>query len=204
MRATVLPLVSLTLISLGLASAADEQYHIGRWGNALLVTAPASTSMDRTTNAKLGQRITLDFQDASLTDVIDFLRTSTRINIVVAPTVLIKSPTITLKASNMSLGNVLHWITKLSSTQMGYIHGALFISDVPIAEATVTRLYDISDMTMPIKDFPGPQLALNAGSQTGGGGLLFQPVDNDTNSAPTSDEISDLIKKVVAPGKWKE
>jgi hypothetical protein len=87
---------------------------------------------------------------------------------------------------------------------MGFIHGALFISDEPIKEASVTRMYDISDLTLPIKDFPGPQLALNAGSQTGGGALLFGPISDDTNNSPTSVDITDIIKKVVSPGKWSD
>ncbi len=185
------------------ADAADQPYTIARWGNALLVTAPASTNMDRRTSAHMLQRMTLDFEDAPLTDIIDFIRSTTHINIVVAPSVLLQSPHITLKAKDMKLGNVLHWVTKLSKTNMGYVHGALFISDQPIVEASVTRLYDVSDLTMPIKDFPGPELALKDGAQPGNGATLFGPIADDTSSAPTSDDIGDLIKKVIHPEKWE-
>lgn len=199
-----LPLVLGLLCATTLAQTADETYSIARWGNALLVTAPGGPGMSPAVAAKLGQRVTLDFRDAPLSDVIDFLRDATKVNIVVAPAVTLSAPSITLKASDMTLGNTLHWITKLSNTHMGFIHGALFISDQPVKEASVTRLYDISSMTMPIRDFPGPQLALNAGGQGGAGGALFAPVEDDTNSAPTTDEIEEIIKKVVEPGKWSD
>ena len=128
-----------------------------------------------------------------------------KINIVVAPAVTLSAPTITLKASDMTLGNALHWVTKMTHTHMGYIHGALFISDQPVKEASVTRLYDISSMTMAIRDFPGPELALNAGGANGGvGGALFKPADEDSNSSPSTEEIEEIIKKVVAPGKWSD
>lgn len=197
--------LSLTLgliIATTAIHAADEPYQIARWGNALLVTAPGGPGMSPAIAAKLNQRVTLDFQDAALTDVVDFLRSVSHINIVVAPAVTLTSPTITLKAKDMSLGNTLHWLTKLSNTHMGFIHGALFISNEPVKEASVTRMYDISDMTMAIRDFPGPELALSSGGQNGG--ALFGPVDDSESSSPTTEEITDIIKKVVAPGKWSD
>jgi hypothetical protein len=202
LRASITLTASVTLMALTLAGhAADESsYQIGRWGNALLVTAPAQRTMDHATSAKLGQRLTIDFRDTPLPEAIDFLRVATKINMVIAPAVLLRAPNITLKASNMSAGNVLHWITTLSGTHSGFLHGALYISDQPIREASTTRLYDISDMTMPIRDFPGADLALNSGSQNGG--LIITPTNEHT--APTSDDIAELIKKVVAPEKWAE
>ncbi len=197
--------LSLTLgliIATTAIHAADEPYQIARWRNALLVTAPGGPGMSPAIAAKLNQRVTLDFQDAALTDVVDFLRSVSHINIVVAPAVTLTSPTITLKAKDMSLGNTLHWLTKLSNTHMGFIHGALFISNEPVKEASVTRMYDISDMTMAIRDFPGPELALSSGGQNGG--ALFGPVDDSESSSPTTEEITDIIKKVVAPGKWSD
>ena len=196
--------LSLALLCVAaLAPAADQTHSIARWGNALLVTAPGGPGMAPAVAARLNQRVTLDFRDAPIGDVVDFLREVSRVNIVVAPGVTLAAPTITLKASDMSLGNALHWVTKMTNTHMGYIHGALFISDHPVQEASVTRLYDISSMTMPIRDFPGPQLALNADGQNGGG-ALFAPAPEDGNTSPTTDEIEDIIKKVVAPGKWND
>jgi hypothetical protein len=199
-----LPLVLGLMIAATATQAADEQYHIARWGNALLVTAPGGPGMSPAIAARLNQRVTMDFRDAPLADVVDFLRTATGINIVVAPAVIVASPSITLKASDMSLGNALHWITKLSNTNMGFINGALFLSDQPVTETSVTRMYDISSMVMPIRDFPGPELALNAGGATGGGGALFKPADESGTTSPTTDEIEEIIKKVVAPGKWSD
>lgn len=199
-----LPLVLGLLFTATAIQAADEPYHIARWGNALLVTAPGGPGMDRAVAARLTQRVTMDFRDAPLGDVVDFLRTATGVNIVVAPAVIVASPSITLKASDMSLGNALHWVTKLSNTHLAFIHGALFLSDQPVSEASVTRMYDISSMIMPIRDFPGPELALNAGGANGGGGALFAPAEESGNTSPTTDEIEEIIKKVVAPGKWSD
>ena len=196
--------VGLFIVSSSL-QAADETYRIARWGNSLLITAPGATEMNRAESARLNQRLTLDFRDAPLSEVVDFIREVSKINIVIAPAVILSAPHITLKSSNMTLGNVLHWVTKLSHTNYGFLNGALLISDQPIVEASVTKMYDISDMTLPISDFPGPEMSLNGGGQNGSnGGAIFKPVGDSKDNAPTTEEIEDIIKKVIAPGKWSD
>ena len=185
--------------------AADETHRIARWGNSLLVTAPGGTEMSRAESVKLNQRVTFDFRDAPLTEVVDFLRDASHINIVIAPAVILSAPHITLKSNNMTLGNALHWMTKLSNTNFGFLNGALFISDQPIVEASITKMYDISDMTLPIRDFPGPEISLNGGGQnSSNGGAIFKPVGDSKDNGPTTEEIEDIIKKVIAPGKWSD
>jgi hypothetical protein len=193
------------LIASSALPAADETYRIARWGNSLLITAPGATEMNRAESARLNQRITFDFRDAPLTEVVDFIREVSKINIVIAPAVILSAPHITLKSSNMTLGNALHWMTKLSNTNFGFLNGALFISDQPIVEASVTKMYDISDMTLPIRDFPGPEMSLNGGGQNiSNGGAIFKPVGESKDNGPTTEEIEDIIKKVIAPGKWSD
>jgi hypothetical protein len=161
--------------------------------------------MNRAESARLNQRITFDFRDAPLTEVVDFIREVSKINIVIAPAVILSAPHITLKSSNMTLGNALHWMTKLSNTNFGFLNGALFISDQPIVEASVTKMYDISDMTLPIRDFPGPEMSLNGGGQNiSNGGAIFKPVGDSKDNGPTTEEIEGIIKKVIAPGKWSD
>ena len=196
-------LLSLPLLVASL-SAAEGEMSIARWGGSLLVTAPGGSAPTGAMAARLNQRVTVDFQDASIDAVADFLRSVSGANIVVAPAVTASGTTVTLKASSMSLGNVLHWVTKMTNTHIGYIHGAIFLSDKPVEEASVTRFYDISDLTMPLKDFPGPELALSSGNQGKGGGAVFMPPAESTNAAPTQDEIVEIIKKVVKPGPWKD
>lgn len=197
LSALVIPLVTTSL------SAADGEMSIARWGGALLVTAPGGAAPSRAMAARLNQRVTVDFKDSPIDEVADFLRSVSGANLVLAPAVTASGTTVTLKATSMSLGNVLHWVTKMTNTHIGYIHGAIYLSDKPIEEASVTRIYDISDLTMPLKDFPGPELALSSGDQ-GGGGALFMPPTESANAAPTHDEIVEIIKKVVKPGQWKD
>jgi hypothetical protein len=206
MRLLALALVSPLVLSatLSAAGASDTGPSIARWGNTLIVTAPGGGIGEDRLVGRLNQKVTVDFKDAPIDQVADFLRQVTGANIVVAPGVAATATSVTLKASDMSLGNVLSWVKTLTNTHLGYVHGAIYLSDRPIEEASVTRMYDISDMVMPLRDFPGPELALNAPSGQGNGGARLLPPAESAQPAPSTDEIVDLIKKVVKPGDWRD
>ncbi len=200
-------LAPLLAPALGAATSAADSggMTISRWGNNLIVTAPGGDSGGARLTAGLTQKVTVDFKEASIDSVADFLRQITGANIVVAPAVSALGSTITLKASDMSLGNVLTWVKTLAGIHIGFIHGAIFLSDKEIAGDTVTRLYDVSDLVLVIKDFPGPELALNAPSgMAGGGAKLLVPKEEPSSTSPTTDELVEMIKKVVRPGEWKD
>jgi hypothetical protein len=114
------------------------------------------------------------------------------------------SATITLKASDMSLGNVLTWVKTLAGIHIGFIHGAIFLSDKEIAGDTVTRMYDVSDLVLVLKDFPGPELALTAPSGTNNPGAKLLPPMETAQTSPTTDELVEMIKKVIRPGEWRD
>jgi len=206
MRALLAPAVLLVpLLAASLTAATpDSGMTISRWGNMLMVTAPGGDASGGRLTAGLTQKVTVDFKDASIESVADFLRQITGANIVVAPGVTALGTTITLKASDMALGNVLTWIKTLAGIHIGFIHGAIFLSDKEIAGDTVTRMYDVSDLVLVLKDFPGPELALTAPSGMGGGGAKLLPPMETTQTAPTTDELVEMIKKVIRPGEWSD
>jgi hypothetical protein len=171
---------------------AVEDLAIGRWGNCLLVTAPGG-SIDRGLALRMSQRVTVDFQDTPLVDVADFLRAVTNANIVCAPAITAGSTTLTLRVSDMELGTVLSWVRTLAKVHIGFVDGAIYISDQPAVGASKTVLYDVSDLVLPIRDFPGPELALNVDGK--GAGMLAPPVDRDGEQTSSLDELEELIHK---------
>ncbi len=201
--ALLAPLLAAPLAA-ATAASADSGMSISRWGNTLMVTAPGGDAGGARLTAGLSQKVTVDFKEASIESVADFLRQITGANIVVAPGVTALGTTITLKAADMSLGNVLTWIKTLAGIHIGFIHGAIFLSDQEIAGNTVTRMYDVSDLVLVLKDFPGPELALTAPSGMGNAGAKLLPPMETTQTAPTTDELVEMIKKVVRPGEWRE
>ncbi|MBA3686913.1 MAG: hypothetical protein H0W72_16970 [Planctomycetes bacterium] len=174
---------------------AEPAYSIARYGNRLAVTAPTGSALPPSVSARLRQRVTCDFVETPINEVADFLRRSSGLNVVCAPGLIAGDARVTLAVKDMELGNVVDWIRTLAHCQVGWLDGALFISDQPIAGRSVTRLYDVSDLTLLVPDFPGPELALSA---PGAGGIVISPAPGSGRESPSSDDIADLIEHVVA------
>ena len=192
MRAiTILPLLALFA---PLSPGAAAETAIGHWNGCLVVTAPSGAD-DVNLGRRMKQRLSVDFVETPLTDVAAFLRTVTDCNIVLDPKVLAADPRVTLKASDMELGSVLRWVTELTKIHMGFVDGAIWLSQEPYQGASRTVLYDVSDLVMPRRDFPGPELDI---SQPGGAGARLQPAAQDEAQPTTSvEELEDLLHKVV-------
>jgi hypothetical protein len=184
----------LLIAAAPLLRAADDGVAIGHWGtHSIVITAPTGAS-EVNLGARMKQRLTLDWQDTPLSDVADFLRRVTDANIIIDPKLLVKEPTITLKAADMELGAVLSWVTRMAPCSMGYVNGAIYLSQEPYQGAAKTKMYDVSDLVLPVRNFPGPDLDI---PEPGGqGAKLLPPVDSD-KPAPEIDEVEDLLRKVV-------
>lgn len=158
-------------------------------------------------NERLNQRITFDFEDTALEDVIAFLRQVTGTTIVVAPDVAAAGGgTVTLKVKDMRYGDALKWILELTSLKMALQNQAIFISSQPIVGAVALRMYDVTDLVSPVRDFPGRELAFNAGAGGGGGGGGFSLFKMDAaEDAPAVDPeaLVDFIKNNVSRDTWE-
>ena len=160
-------------------------------------------------NERLNQRITFEFQDTALEDVINFLRQVTGTTIVVAPDVAAAGGgTVSLKVKDMRFGDALKWILELTNLKMALQNQAIFISSTPIVGAIALRMYDVTDLVSPVRDFPGREMAFNAGAgggAAGGGGGGFSLFKMDAaKDAPAVDpqELLDFIKNNVAKTSW--
>ncbi len=197
-------LIPLVLIGIsGFAAATDGGNTIARFGNHLVISAPAEGPVDRRLAALERSRITVDFVDEPLSEVVAFIGKVAGVNVVCDPGLVASNQTITLQATDMSLGNVITWVSRQAGCQVVRLHGALFFTDQPQDLPKTIRLYDISGLTMGTPDFPGPELAMNAGGEGSGIDLFAAPaVENDSDAR--GDEVVDLIKKQVEPGSWSD
>ncbi len=157
-------------------------------------------------NERLNQRITFEFQDTALEDVINFLRQVTGTTIVVAPDVAAAGGgTVTLKVKDMRFGDALKWILELTNLKMALQNQAIYISSQPIVGAVALRMYDITDLVSPVRDFPGRELAFNAGAGGGGGGgfSLFKMDAAEEAPAVDPEALLEFIRNNVAPTTWE-
>ncbi len=120
--------------------------------------------------------LSVDFKDAAFEDVIQFFRAATGVNIVVDPEIYRDHPkeglTVTLKVDDLSAGHVLDLILRFKKLGRAFRYGVLFITLPEKAHGKpFMRMYDVRDLTLPLKDFPGVDIELkkdDAGAAFGG------------------------------------
>ena len=155
-------------------------------------------------NDRLEQRVTFDFQDQSFEDVIAFLRQVTGVNIVVSPQVLAAGGggTVTLKVREMRFRDALKWILEITSWHMAIQDQAIFINNEAITGAASLRLYDVTDLITPVRDFPGVEMAYSSSGGEAGGNPLggAEPAEEAPRQDPQ--QLVDFIKNNVTKAAW--
>ncbi len=155
---------------------------------------------------RLDEVVTVNFEDTPLEDAIAFLRNQTGVNFIIANEIFESDPPpITLRATNMKLRTALKWILEVTDLKMAIRDEAIFISTEDVRGDILLRMYDISDLTSPVRDFPGLELAYNAAGTSGGGASLFADAGfDDDEGGIDPEEIADFIQESVAIDSWDE
>ena len=187
---------ALLLVPLAAATcAAAEGVTVGQWNGMLVVTAPLGTGVEAL-GPRAAQRISLDAREQPLTDTVAFLHAATGLNIVVAPALQANPPLVNLQVKEMALDSLLRWIERTCAVHVGFVDGALFVSDRPVTGASSTRIYDVRDLSSPIRDFPGPDLSIP--TPGGSGSIILPPVAADETPRMGLDDIQGFIERFVA------
>jgi len=119
----------------------------------------------------------------------------------------------------MSLQSALNWVLKLVNLKYALKDQAIFISKPGLIYGeAVMRMYDVTDLTVDIKDFKGraASLATDTGYSSGSGGYggtgtdemaeEFFDVDEEDKEEDrlTGQSLVEFIKKTIAPGTWSD
>jgi type II secretory pathway component GspD/PulD (secretin) len=157
---------------------------------------------------RMTQPISFSFADTSFDDVVAYLRQVTGNNIIIDPGVTAGngvSP-ITLKVDQMHFGDALKWILELTNLHMALQDHAIYISNKPVTGSIVLKMYDVTDLISPVRDFPGRELAYNAGGSGGARGIKMfgKTSDEEDTKAVDPTALVDFIKGNVAKASWSD
>jgi len=175
----------------------------------------------------MGKKISFDFVETPLQDVISFISSLVEVTIVLdTEAIRDEAPSVTLKVNDMRLEAALNWVLKLVGLKHTLKDEAIFISKPErIFDKPILRMYDVTDLTIDIKNFQGRQQALasdggysstgSSGGGSGGGGGgggdsigedFFGDEDdnNDEDDRLTGDTLVEFIKRTIAPGTWAD
>ncbi|NQT88609.1 hypothetical protein HQ560_17720 [bacterium] len=164
----------------------------------------------------LQRKVSFDFVETPLQDVLSFLSHLTDTTIVLdAEPLADLRPIVTLRVNEMRFEAALSWICKLNGLKYGLRDEAIFISSPDrFGGKTVLRMYDVSDLTLDIPNFAGNHKALSTGDghdgrEGGGGGGIdaegfWGPVeDEEDDDKLTGKNLILFIRKVFATHGWQ-
>jgi hypothetical protein len=146
-------------------------------------------------------KLSVDFEDTPLTAAIEYLKQVSGVNILIDKAVSdereIDETRITLQVTDVTMRSAMALILEFSNLVVRWKHSVLMVTTPSRGRGKpVARMYDVRDVTLEMKDFPGPTIKLEAsdGNQSVGiGGLGDEPEPQ----APTRDQIMDLLQELM-------
>lgn len=167
---------------------------------ALALAAQAEDPAKAETESKLRNlRISLDFKDAPLEAVIDYLREIAAMNVFVDRKVQERQIRVTLKVTDIALGSVFALLLRPHDCDTLFRDGVLMVmSREDVADRTLRmQIYDCRDILHPIQDFPGVDLHIAPE-----GGVL--PIVDDGGAGGGEIPIAELVRTHTGGKSWDE
>jgi len=194
--------LALAVLLMGLAGApAFAQFRRLPKGDAYSATY-------RTIQSKLATaRISLDFADAPLVDVIAFIRSVVNVNILLDPQIFKagrKELKVTLTVRDLRAESALNLLLSFHKLSKVYRNGVLLITTkARMDEKVHTVVYDIRDMMFSVRDFPGVKIDITQQGKGPGTTLLYEESkDNPTNELANPERLIEILKDNAAKSSW--
>ena len=207
----------------------DDWREITRRREAFGAGAMGESEIDRIARAKLRTRINeLDFKGTAFREVVDFLRNVSGANIYVKWRALEdegideSAEVRNVKLADVTVEKALQVILEDvgGGRPLGFVidQGVVTISTKSdLAQNTTTRVYDIRDLIIEIRDFDAPRIDLSAAvgddedeDEDDGGGLFPDDDDDDDDDVQErrtrrelAEDIMNLIRETIAPETWR-
>lgn len=168
----------------------------------------AKSESDRKTVAALESlKISLNFNETPLEEVVSFLREVTQLNFLVSKGVREKGDdaTVTLKVDELRLADALGLILDMSELSFRLEDGVIMIvTKEETREDVYLELYDVRDLLFHLRDFKAPEISL-APIDGDGGTVGIETVEADSGGSledPTL--LVDLIKNHTCGTSWND
>jgi type II secretory pathway component GspD/PulD (secretin) len=155
-------------------------------------------------------KVTMDFVDRPLEEVLSFLRDFSGLNIVVDAEVSQNmgddALKVTMRVKELTLKSVLKLMLSSKNLTATYKEGVVLI--VPkgkVDKAVVLQIYDVRDLLVKIQDFAGPRVELVSPSAGGGGPLTGASFTlEEPKSTITEEFITEMIRSNTGDRTWDE
>lgn len=151
-------------------------------------------------------KISLNFTDTPLPEVVSFMQEVTQLNIMIDRKAIEdpESKTVTFKVDELAFDQALDLILKMADLAYRVDEGVIVItSKEAMQKETVLELYDVQDLTIKITNFKAPEISLESAgaADTGAIGVGTSGGEEEGTAIP-GDDLKLLISQNIAPGTW--
>lgn len=153
--------------------------------------------------------VSIQFEEKPLDEVLKYFTDVTGVNLVVSPLLTADRDAdelaVTLTLKKISVHGALQIILDLKRLAAVYRHGVIMITTPKDARGKpVLRMYDISDLTVRIRDFPAPDLMLKPSSAEDFGNIFQKEEEGREHAFADPEFIMDLVTDNTGSGTWED
>ena len=179
-------------------------------GTAVAQEEPSSDAVRKIRDRISTMRITLDFNNAKLDEVIAYFQEYTGLNFHLDADARAKEgedgSKVTIKVKEVSVKTALKLVLNPRDLGCVYRDGVILIATkAKLGNQTVTRVYDVRDLLFRLRDFAGPRVELTvpggAGSALAGASFTLE---EEPKGELTEEFLTDLIKTNTGERSWDE
>ena len=190
-----------------------EAKRLRKAGMQIEVGGEVKQEWQRDIEATLEEDVSFDFINTPLDDVVAFLISLKRTNIVVDKKAIEDRGAldVTLRLDKVKYKDALNWILRLLDLSYTLENGAIYISTkekIGASKRTVTKFYDVTDLTVDIRDFkPNLQAISSSHLDDDQTEDIFDERDDAGGGEKerfTGESLVEFIKSVIAPNTWAE
>jgi len=153
------------------------------------------------------RRLTVDFEDLTLEKVVAYLRTATGMNIVLDKARLEKEGldpeglTVTIQLRDVTVREFFGLALEPLGLAFKIQGNVLLLTTRKAARGKpVLRLYDVSELVMVVRDFPGPDINIHPSN--------YEPPDTPepemVQAVESTEELADMIRRFCGEDTWDE
>lgn len=150
-------------------------------------------------------RISLDFTDARLSDVISYFREFSGLNFHLDSDAVAKEgDKVTLKLRDVTLKSALKLLLIPRDLVCTHRAGVLRIAPKSkLADSAVTRVYDARELLFPLRDFAGPRMELVPPGSNALVGVIFDPEEEPVRTI-NEEFVCDIVRDCTGHRTWDE
>lgn len=172
---------------------------------AVPVAAPAPKTLEQAMARLARVRVSVAFKETPFADAVDWIRKASGMNVMVSPVLHAQGidgiRPLTMTLSNVSLRQVAELVARFSGSRFKLEDGILqFTTPKDARGKPYLRIYAIGELTMKIRNFPGPDLNLRPA-----GADFEDEAESDADHAWSDPQrIVDMIQRTCGEETWTD